>query len=78
MWVENIQNIEKAIRDDFELSNRMQISLIIDFYSNKSQKTIENPTNNEVVFWVQSFSEKFRNIWDSWIKDKETIKERLY
>ncbi len=78
MWVENAQNIEKAIRDDFDSSNKMQISLILDFFSNKSQEVINNPSNHEVVFWVQNFSEKFRNIWDSWIKNKEEIKKILY
>lgn len=78
MWVEYTKNIEKAIINDFELSNTMQIGLIIDYYSDKSQNIINTPDNNEVVFWVQNYSKQFREIWDYWIRDVQKIKQMLY
>ncbi len=76
MWA--LEKNEQYYRDDIEETNNMQIDLVIEYYTNKTHNIAYMPNNQDCTFWINNFSQKFREIWESWIHNKETIKRKLY
>ena len=62
----------------FESSNYIQIELVSDYYSERLWKIIWVPSNEQFEYWIFEFSAKFREIWDLWITEKDSIKKLLY
>lgn len=76
----SISNLDNSSNNAmiFRSSNLIQIELVSDYYSEKLWEIISAPTNEQFEYWIFEFSAKFREIWDSWIIEKNNIKELLY
>ncbi len=49
----------------------MQIQCIIDYYQH-------TPNNEEMIYWIKTFAEKYRNICNAWYCDLNIIEKKLY
>lgn len=53
----------------------VEVMVIQDYYKKDNPNEV---LNQETMDWIKLYWEKYRQIWESWIIDKEEIKNLLY
>lgn len=53
----------------------VEVMVIQDYYKKNNPNEV---LNQEIMDWISQYWEKYRQIWESWINDKQEIKNLLY
>lgn len=70
----NAPEIERILGDlAMEETNRAQLALIAEYAAERKK-----PPESVALAWIQRYSGKFRQLWDSGIRDPKSISTHLY
>lgn len=53
----------------------IEVMVIQDYYNKSNPSEVLNEQTTE---WIKKYWEKYRQIWESWVYDKDEIKNMLY